>query len=96
MSECDNCPGACCRYISVRIGVVTPDQARWARLHGVVIEGESWAIPAVCQHLTPAGRCGVYDARPQVCREFAAGGAVCKAAKERYETERTGHDRYND
>ena len=83
MSKCDKCPGACCRYIKIGVQPMTPDRERWARLHGVVIEGDRWAVPAACLELTPAGKCGIYEQRPEVCREFEAGGAGCKAARER-------------
>ena len=29
-------------------------------------------VPQRCQHLTPAARCGIYDDRPNICKEFPA------------------------
>jgi Fe-S-cluster containining protein len=40
-----------------------------------------WRLPVACPHLTAAGRCGIYKTRPDVCREFEAGGKLCKAAR---------------
>lgn len=85
--ECDACHGACCSYVKIAVGPQQADRQRWARLHGIVIEGDSWAIPAPCRELTAAGQCGIYPVRPMVCREFEAGGEMCKAAKQRQERE---------
>lgn len=83
MSKCDNCPAPCCRYVKMGVQQMTPDQERWARLHGIVIEPDGWAIPRPCNALTLDGKCGIYESRPEVCREFAAGGGMCVAARKR-------------
>jgi len=84
MSLCDDCGGACCRFVVVAIGEMTPDQRRWAEMRGPltpVREGVlSWRLPVACPHLT-AAMCGIYDTRPDVCREFESGGKLCEAAR---------------
>jgi Fe-S-cluster containining protein len=65
---------------------MTPDQRRWAEMRGLLTVaadgGMSWRLPVACRNLTADGRCGIYETRPDVCREFEAGGKLCKAAKE--------------
>ena len=78
--RCDDCNGACCRFVAVKIGHLTPDERRWAEMHGAVL-GACWALPARCKHLTPKGRCGIYETRPDVCRGFAVGGEMCRLAR---------------
>ncbi|MEZ6094984.1 MAG: YkgJ family cysteine cluster protein [Pirellulaceae bacterium] len=38
----------------------------------VFIEDESWylLVHTVCKHLGPDNRCGIYETRPQICREY--------------------------
>ena len=86
MSECDGCGGACCRCVVVAIGEMTPDQRQWAEMRGPLTVasngGLSWRLPVACRHLTASGRCGIYETRPDVCRQFEAGGKLCEAARE--------------
>ena len=88
MSECDGCGGACCRCVVVAIGEMTPDQQRWAEMRGPLTVaangGLSWRLPVACRHLTASGRCGIYETRPDVCREFAVDKALCRKAREYY------------
>ena len=85
MSKCDKCGGACCRYVRIKVGAMMPDQERWANMRGTV-DGDMWVIRAKCEHLTPAGKCGIYEWRPCVCREFDVGGAHCEDARKRWKT----------
>lgn len=81
MSACDECGGACCRSVSVFVGNTTPDQRRWAELHGIMIRHGSWRFPMRCACLSAEGRCQIYETRPGVCRTFAAGGQMCLEAQ---------------
>jgi len=89
--ECDGC-GACCK--TWRILVSAEDAAREPR---ITIEGRSLREDATtpywryqlfplpfhetCCFLDGANRCTVYDTRPRVCREFAAGSERCQEAR---------------
>ena len=88
MSLCDGCRGACCRFVVVTVGDMTPDQRRWAEMRGPLDfrhEGALfWRLPVECEHLTMTGKCGIYEKRPAVCREFKMGGELCKAARRYY------------
>jgi Fe-S-cluster containining protein len=76
---CDHCTAKCCRYFALPID--TPDSRRdldfirWYLLHEratVFIEDEIWylLVHTVCKHLQPDNRCGIYETRPQICREY--------------------------
>lgn len=78
---CEHCTAACCRYIALPIE--TPedrqdfDDIRWYLLHdgiSVFVEGGTWHIyiETDCRHLLPDHRCGIYDTRPKICRDYTA------------------------
>lgn len=51
------------------------DYIRWFLLHGrsaVYVEDNTWylLVYSDCQHLQPDNRCGIYETRPQICREY--------------------------
>lgn len=77
---CDYCVAKCCRYFALPID--TPrarkeyDTVRWFLLHeqtAVFIEGGDWYLLVMsrCRHLQPDQRCGIYETRPQICREYS-------------------------
>lgn len=78
---CEYCTAKCCRYIALPID--TPDDRkefdnlRWYLMHGlgsinVFVEDDQWylMIHEDCRHLLPDGRCGTYETRPQICRDY--------------------------
>jgi Fe-S-cluster containining protein len=89
--ECDGC-GACCR--TWRVLVSEEDALREPR---IVQEGRSlpehvrstgWAYVLFplpfhegCCFLSADQRCDIYDTRPRVCRDFAAGSERCQEAR---------------
>jgi len=92
---CDYCSGKCCRYFALPID--TPDSRRdldfirWYLLHSqatVFVEDDDWylMVHTKCKHLLDDNRCGVYDERPQICREYKTD--ICE-----YEDDWT-YDRY--
>lgn len=75
---CLSC-GLCCSYIALEIdGPATLRGATdilWYLYHqGVAIyfDGDEWMVQldTVCRHLKDDNRCGIYETRPQICREF--------------------------
>ena len=49
---------------------------RWYLLHGratVFTEDGDWylLVHTECKHLQPDNRCGIYETRPQICREYS-------------------------
>ena len=80
--HCEHCTGHCCKYLALPLD--TPetsrdfDDMRWYLMHeGVTIfvEDGEWYVQFAsrCRHLLPDNLCGVYQRRPQICREYKAG-----------------------
>ena len=80
---CARCTALCCRYVTVELD--TPeddsdfDEIRWFLMHeniAVYIEDGSWYVQfqTRCRNLASDNRCGIYDTRPQICREHGAKG----------------------
>jgi uncharacterized protein len=76
---CQFCSAKCCRYYSLPMEKPTTrkdfDYIRWFLLHGrsaVYIEDGTWylLVYSDCKHLLPDNRCGTYETRPQICREY--------------------------
>jgi Fe-S-cluster containining protein len=76
---CQHCTAKCCRYFALPID--TPDvqqdfdYIRWYLLHdraSVFTEDGTWylLVHTTCQHLQPDNRCGIYETRPQICRDY--------------------------
>jgi len=76
---CSYCTAKCCRYFALPIDTPTSfedfEHIRWYMLHGPVsifVEDETWylMVHADCKHIQPDYRCGIYETRPQICREY--------------------------
>lgn len=77
---CDFCAAKCCHYFALPIETPTElndfDFIRWYLLHGratVFTEEGDWylLVHTVCKHLRPDYRCGIYETRPQICRDYS-------------------------
>ena len=80
---CQQC-GRCCMAMTFEGGPVDEDaldQIRWMELHGMRIDyfkrGRStiyyYTMPTACSQLRESGgrySCGIYDTRPQMCRDY--------------------------
>lgn len=77
---CEYCVAKCCRYFALPID--TPESfedyefMRWYLLHDaatIFTEEDTWylLVHTTCKHLQPDNRCGIYDTRPQICREYS-------------------------
>ena len=80
---CEYCTAKCCKYFALPIETPTEpkdfDFIRWYLLHdraSVFIEEEDWYIlvHTTCKHLLPDNRCGIYETRPQICRDYKTDG----------------------
>jgi uncharacterized protein len=76
---CQFCPGKCCRYLALVIETPTErsdyEYMRWYLLHhqaAVFTEDGHWYLLVYnpCKHLTAENRCGIYDDRPAICRQY--------------------------
>lgn len=77
---CDYCPAKCCRYFALPIDEPEAwadfEFIRWYLLHeraSVFTEDGVWylLVHTVCKHLQPDNRCGIYETRPQICRDYS-------------------------
>ncbi len=76
---CDNCTAKCCRYFALPLETPTTleefEYIRWFLLHEhatVFTEEDAWyvCVHTVCKHLQDDHRCGIYETRPLICREY--------------------------
>jgi|GEM_PF-209286 len=76
---CDYCTAKCCRYFALPLD--TPedwedfDHIRWYMAHGrisVFVEDGVWylMVHGDCQYLQDDNLCGIYQDRPQICRDY--------------------------
>jgi len=76
---CEYCTAKCCRYFALPIE--NPDTyseleyLRWFLLHeraSVFKEDDDWylLVHTQCKHLQDNNMCGIYDTRPEICREY--------------------------
>jgi len=77
---CQYCTAKCCRYFALPIdepdGKSDYDDLRWFMLHGRIsafVENETWylMVHADCKHLMADNRCGIYETRPRICRNYS-------------------------
>ena len=77
---CEFCTAKCCKYFALPLD--TPESheefeyLRWFLLHeraAVFTEEDSWYILVYtrCKHLREDNLCGIYETRPQVCRDYS-------------------------
>ena len=76
---CHLCPAICCQYFALQID--TPgsrkdfENLRWYLMHErvhVFVDAGKWYLQVwnPCQHLLPNQHCGIYETRPDICREY--------------------------
>ncbi len=77
---CEKCSALCCRYFALPIENPKTarqyDDIRWYLLHEnviVYIEKKQWYIGILnkCKALQEDNRCGVYETRPRICRNYS-------------------------
>ncbi|MCA8985994.1 MAG: YkgJ family cysteine cluster protein [Planctomycetaceae bacterium] len=77
---CDFCTAKCCHYFALPIE--TPDtreeleNLRWYMLHedvSIFVDEGTWYLMVhnKCQKLRPDNLCGIYENRPQICRDYS-------------------------
>ncbi len=76
---CDYCTAKCCRYFALPLDKPKDwqdfDYMRWFLLHehaAVFVEENCWylLVKTPCRHLRDDNLCGIYDIRPQICRDY--------------------------
>ena len=80
-NKCDRCTNSiCCTYTTEALGVAPRSKADfhhllWQISHaGVELykDESGWYLmfQGKCEHLATDGRCGIYETRPAICREY--------------------------
>ncbi len=76
---CEYCTAKCCRYFALPIDRPKKwkdfEFIRWYLVHdraSMFVEDGTWylLVHTVCQHLQDDHRCGIYETRPQICRDY--------------------------
>lgn len=79
-SLCNYCTAKCCKYFALPIDTPTEsrdfDFIRWYLLHeqaSVFLDEGVWylLVHTPCRHLLSDNRCGIYQTRPNICREYS-------------------------
>ncbi len=76
---CEYCTAKCCKYFALPIE--TPedqedfDFLRWYMVHdraSIFTDDDQWyiMIHTTCRHLGEDNLCGIYETRPQICRDY--------------------------
>lgn len=77
---CNYCTAKCCRYFALGLDEPTElsdwEYIRWFLLHdhaSTFMEEGGWylLVQTPCAHLQADNRCGIYDTRPIICREYS-------------------------
>lgn len=85
---CHACGATCCRYVAVALapprGTDDRDLIHWYLSHAAVCiyidKDEDWwvQVGTDCRHIDANGGCGIYESRPQLCRDY--GSDACERA----------------
>lgn len=76
---CEFCTAKCCRYFALPLETPTTfedfEYIRWYLLHeraSVFTEEDTWylLVHTTCKHLQDDHRCGIYETRPLICRQY--------------------------
>ncbi|HJQ97589.1 MAG TPA: YkgJ family cysteine cluster protein [Candidatus Polarisedimenticolaceae bacterium] len=98
---CHDCTAKCCKYFALEIDrPITPrehDHIRWYLLHehvAVWVQDKAWflEIRTRCKHLQPDNQCGIYETRPQICRDHGWPEADDMHPCEYFNEDKTGYD----
>ena len=84
---CARCGAFCCRHVALEIDKPTNkqdyDYIRWYLLHKkveVFTDEGKWylKLETECEKLLPNGRCGIYETRPSICRDYPPKDRECE------------------
>jgi len=77
--KCDKCHGACCESLHLRLEGTAARMEWLAAFAARQLPGPGAMVELEvrCSQLTAKGRCGIYEERPTICRNYVAGGEAC-------------------
>ena len=77
---CDYCTAMCCRYFALPLDQPETmqefDYLRWYLLHdkaSVFVDSDQYylLVHTACKHIRQDNMCGIYQTRPQICRDYS-------------------------
>jgi len=77
---CDYCTAKCCRYFALPIETPNSreelENVRWYMLHeqvSIFVDEGDWylMVHTKCTKLREDNLCGIYETRPEICREYS-------------------------
>ena len=75
---CEICKGACCEsmlfFYPSGLPIMDEFYAARGRNHP---EHQVVELETRCPNLQKSGKCGIYSCRPQVCKDYKVGSAMC-------------------
>ena len=86
--NCLACGGACCETMAIPVSdIKAPSEDAFAWIsHHAERSGNCLRFECRCLELTRDGRCGIYEDRPRVCRDYEPGNDDCLDAIRRRRT----------
>lgn len=81
--KCRQCSALCCKYFALELDEPTEpedwDKMLWYVAHdasSLYIEDGKWflMVESRCSFLQPDNLCGIYENRPQICRDYSTDG----------------------
>ena len=84
---CHLCTARCCKYFAFEIDAPESkedyDYIRWYLMHEAIVvwaQDKDWYIEVrtVCKYLQPDHTCGIYNTRPQICRDYGSSDEPCE------------------
>jgi len=73
---CAICQGACCESLVFPSSSYKPEK-EFLRYRGRELENGMFEVESRCPKLKKCGSCGVYEIRPEVCKDYKVGGQNC-------------------
>jgi len=86
MNCLNDCNGACCKGLLIRVRGSIP--ADYAKARDIKMWGSFIWIAHPCKYLTETGRCSIHATKPPICASQDAGCEECLACREILKTER--------
>jgi Fe-S-cluster containining protein len=85
---CPKCDAQCCRHVALEIDKPTTkkdyDNIRWYLIHknvSVFIDNDGgWYVKfeSPCEHIADDYKCGYYEQRPKICRDYPEEDQLCE------------------
>lgn len=76
LAACEHCDGACCKKLAFSMKIGKPVRDLLYAHYGRPISILRVRVNHECRHLDTVGQCGIYETRPDICREYICGAEM--------------------